>query len=104
VTKMRAELRDQEDEIARLLDAKGIPLPAAPSRALPPAPSAPSAGGRAEGDVDAPRAGASPSARRVARAAGGGAGGAGRRARGGDTHDDERTRRGLEHDETRARA
>ena len=44
VTKMRAELRDKEDEIARLLDAKGIPLPAAPSRALPPAPSAPSAG------------------------------------------------------------
>ena len=41
---MRAELRDKEDEIARLLDAKGIPLPAAPSRALPPAPSAPSAG------------------------------------------------------------
>jgi len=44
VTKMRAELRDKEDEIARLLDAKGIPLPAAPSRAPPPAPSAPSAG------------------------------------------------------------
>ena len=40
---MRAELRDKEDEIARLLDAKGIPLPAAPSRAPPPAPSAPSA-------------------------------------------------------------
>ena len=44
VHEMRAELRDKEDEIARLLDAKGIPLPAAPSRALPPAPSAPSAG------------------------------------------------------------
>jgi hypothetical protein len=41
---MRAELREKEDEIARLLDAKGIPLPAAPSRAPPPAPSAPSAG------------------------------------------------------------
>jgi hypothetical protein len=44
VTKMRAELRDKEDEIARLLDTKGIPLPAAPSRAQPPAPSAPSPG------------------------------------------------------------
>ena len=48
VHEMMAELREKEDEIARLLDAKGIPLPAAPSRALRPAPPA-----GAQGDAGA---------------------------------------------------